>query len=99
MAFQKGHKLSGSRKDKPNKATQSTREVFQLILDANAEQLMQDISEMEPRLRAKFLIDMAGFCVPRLTAVDLQAIVEASVDKTVKHHWTIEDAGSPTQTT
>ena len=94
MPFKKGNKLAGSRKDRPNKATLTTREVFQAVLDQYAAQLPIDLAQLPPHIRVKFLIDMAAFCVPKLTSVDLQAMVEASIEKSVKHIWVIEDAGS-----
>jgi len=95
MSFKKG--ISGNLQGRPkgslNKTTNDTREVFQNILDSNIHQLKEDLMSLEPRYRVKFLLDIAGFCLPKLSAMDLQARVDNMSEEPHIHVWRIEESG------
>ena len=51
MPFQKGHKLSGSRKDKPNKTTQEIKNIYTKLVQTEQShwpKVLKDIREKDP---------------------------------------------------
>lgn len=68
-------KLS-SRKGIPNKATNEVRKAFQLLVENNLERLQNDLDELEPKDRIKFILDMAKFILPTLQAVSVDDLRE-----------------------
>ena len=70
MADLQNNKTGGREKGVANKATTKTRELFQSLVDANAEQIKLDLAELKPVERVKAIIELAKFCVPTLKAID-----------------------------
>jgi hypothetical protein len=68
-------KLS-SRKGIPNKATSEVRKAFQLLVENNLERLQNDLDELEPKDRIKFILDLAKFILPQLQAVSIDDLRE-----------------------
>lgn len=68
-------KLS-SRKGVPNRATSEVRKSFQLLVENNLERLQNDLDELEPKDRIKFILDMAKFILPTLQAVSVDDLRE-----------------------
>jgi hypothetical protein len=64
----------GSRRGRPNKATQSARELFQALVDGNAHRIQGWLDAVEeeqgPALALKLFIEVADFCVPRLSRAE-----------------------------
>lgn len=71
-------KLS-SRKGIPNRATNEVRKSFQLLVENNLERLQNDLDELEPKDRIKFILDMAKFILPTLQAVSVDDLREEEV--------------------
>jgi len=72
MPFAQGKQKTGGRsKGVSNRATAKVRALFGQILDDNLPQLRKDISDLEPKERARVLLKLAEFCVPRLQAVEV----------------------------
>lgn len=82
MAFTENRELASragklsSRKGIPNKATSEVRKAFQLLVENNLERLQNDLDELEPKDRIKFILDMARFILPTLQAVSVDDLRE-----------------------
>ncbi len=72
MPFQKGHKLAGSRKGRPNKATRDVREAIAKIAQRNAPLVEQWLKEVEdPAKRVSLYLDMCEYHIPKLARTEL----------------------------
>lgn len=84
MPFKKGQSGNpkGRKAGTPNKITGKTREVFQLIVEANHEQILKDIAKLEPKDRVKVILDMAQYFLPKMNSATIEANVknETKVD-------------------
>lgn len=82
MAFTENRELASragklsSRKGIPNKATSEVRKAFQLLVENNLERLQNDLDELEPKDRIKFILDLAKFILPTLQAVSVDDLRE-----------------------
>ncbi len=82
MAFTENRELAsragklGTRKGVPNRTTQQVRKAFQLLVENNLERLQNDLDELEPKDRIKFVLDMAKFILPTLQAVSVDDLRE-----------------------
>ncbi len=65
-----------TRKGIPNKSTNEVRKAFQLLVENNLERLQNDLDELEPKDRIKFVLDMAKFILPTLQAVSVDDLRE-----------------------
>lgn len=75
MAKEKGSpKTGGRQKGVVNKEMQPIRDAFKSLIEANLEQLQNDIEALEPRDRIKAITELSKFCVPTLKAVELNDI-------------------------
>jgi len=72
MPFKKGNQLGGRSKGSLNKVSQPIRENFLEILENNMENIQSDLDALEPRDRLKLLVDIAGYCIPKLKAVEIK---------------------------
>ena len=73
MANTTGKKFGGRKKGTPNKTTEEIREAFQLLISDNLEKLEEDLNELEPEKRLKYVIELSKFVIPTLKATDLKA--------------------------
>lgn len=84
MPFKKGQSGNpkGRKAGTQNKITGKTREVFQLIVEANHEQILKDIAKLEPKDRVKVILDMAQYFLPKMNSATIEANVknETKVD-------------------
>ena len=72
MPFQKGHKLGGSRKGKPNKATRDVREAIALIAQRNIDNVEQWLKDVDdPAKRVGLFLDMCEYHIPKLARTEL----------------------------
>ncbi len=72
MRFKEGNDFGKGRvKGSANKATGQVREAFNDLIENNLEGLQEDLDSLEPKDRLKLLIDLAGFCVPRMKAIEI----------------------------
>lgn len=82
MAFTENRELAsragklGTRKGVPNRVTNEVRKSFQLLVENNLERLQNDLDELEPKDRIKFILDMAKFILPTLQAVSVDDLRE-----------------------
>ncbi len=71
MPFAKGHKLGGSRKGKPNKATRDVREAIAKIAQRHIGKVEQWISEIDdPAKRVGLFLDMCEYHIPKLARTE-----------------------------
>lgn len=61
---------TGRPKGTPNKNTEQVREAFQLLVEDNLERLSNDLAELEPKDRIKYVLDIAKFILPTLKSTE-----------------------------
>ena len=82
MAFTENRELAsragklGTRKGVPNRVNHEVRKSFQLLVENNLERLQNDLDELEPKDRIKFILEMARFILPTLQAVSVDDLRE-----------------------
>ena len=82
MAFTENRELAsragklGTRKGVGNRVTNEVRKSFQLLVENNLERLQNDLDELEPKDRLKFILEMARFILPTLQAVSVDDLRE-----------------------
>ncbi len=82
MAFTENRELAsragklGTRKGVGNRVTNEVRKSFQLLVENNLERLQNDLDELEPKDRIKFILEMARFILPTLQAVSVDDLRE-----------------------
>ncbi len=82
MAFTENRELAsragklGTRKGVGNRVTNEVRKSFQLLVEQNLERLQNDLDELEPKDRIKFILEMAKFILPTLQAVSVDDLRE-----------------------
>ena len=67
--FQKGHNLSGSRKNIPNKTSIEIKEAFKQLVEGNLTNItkwMESVAEKDPASALEFMHKFAQFNVPLL---------------------------------
>lgn len=62
-----------------NLATKEIREAVQLIVNNNLEQLQTDLAGMTPEARAKCLIALMDFTLPKLQRVQVEGAGELNI--------------------
>ena len=87
MGFEKGHLKAGGRTmGTENQTTKETREVLQLIISEELEKLPGYIAAItSPSVKAKLLIDLLPFVIPKLNSVDVKADVTTDKDWTAQY--------------
>lgn len=68
----KGIRQNGRTPGTQNKTTKEIRDVFKNILEANLEQVQNDLESLEPKDRLMFLIKLTTFIIPTLRAVEVK---------------------------
>ena len=82
MAFTENRELAsragklGTRKGVGNRVTNEVRKSFQLLVENNLERLQNDLDELEPKDRIRFILEMARFILPTLQAVSVDDLRE-----------------------
>ena len=82
MAFTENRELAsragklGTRKGVGNRVTNEVRRSFQLLIENNLERLQNDLDELEPKDRIRFILEMAKFILPTLQAVSIDDLRE-----------------------
>ena len=82
MAFTENRELAsragklGTRKGVGNRVTNEVRKSFKLLIENNLERLQNDLDELEPKDRIKFILEMARFILPTLQAVSVDDLRE-----------------------
>jgi hypothetical protein len=82
MAFTENRELAsragklGTRKGVGNRVTNEVRKSFQFLVENNLERLQNDLDELEPKDRIKFILEMARFILPTLQAVSVDDLRE-----------------------
>jgi hypothetical protein len=80
MANNTGQKFGGRTKGVPNRDTTEIRNSFQLLIENNLKQLEKDLKDLEPKDRAKLLLDLAKFVIPTMKATELNDISDRSIE-------------------
>lgn len=63
--------LNGRPPGKPNKDSAEIRANFQLLIEANLEQLQEDLQLLKPFERIRIVLELAKFVIPTLKATEL----------------------------
>ena len=69
-----------TRKGTPNKATESVRSAFKLLVENNLKQMQSDIDSLEPKDRLSVIVALAKFLIPTIKAVDVD--LHANIEPT-----------------
>lgn len=73
MAFKKNNKEGMGRVlGSTNKSTTQIKEAFADLIDNNLHRLQTDLDGLEGKDRLRFIIDLAGFIIPKLKAIDIK---------------------------
>lgn len=83
----------GRPKGTPNKATQTTREMIQLIVDENLPKIMDDIRKLAPPQRVKALTDLLQYVVPKMQASTSDVNINATKEQIRALFPTAEELG------
>jgi hypothetical protein len=59
-----------------NKVTAKVKESFALLLEDNLQSLQADLDSLRPIERLKIMIEIAGFVIPKMKAIDISGIQE-----------------------
>jgi len=59
-----------------NKVTTKVKESFSLLLENNLDSLQSDLDSLKPVERLKIIIEIAGFLIPKMKAIDVSGIHE-----------------------
>jgi hypothetical protein len=75
MGLKKGmtNNPGGRPKGKPNRSTSEIKTAFQNLLDANIEQMEEDLKELTPKERIHVLLKLADFVLPRIQSVQSES--------------------------
>ena len=85
MAFTENRELAsragklGTRKGVPNRVNHEVRKSFKLLIENNLERLQNDLDELEPKDRIRFILEMARFILPTLQAVSVDDLREKEI--------------------
>lgn len=60
----------------PNKVTTKVKESFSLLLENNLDSLQSDLDSLKPIDRLRILIEITGFLIPKMKAIDVSGIQE-----------------------
>lgn len=83
--FEKGNTHGvGRPKGSKNIATNEIRFMFLKLLESNLETIQDDLNGLEPKDRVKFIIGIAGLCVPKLKAIELKTDIIQQPDPLTK---------------
>ena len=63
----------GRPKGSVGKSNNKIREAFQMLLEDNLPTLKRDISNLEPKERVKFMLELASFIIPKMKAIDVKS--------------------------
>ena len=79
MSFEKGNKYgnTSTREGIQNKATSEVRRSFQSLIENNLEQMQADLLGINAEARLNVIIKLAGFILPKLQAVEIDATHES----------------------
>jgi hypothetical protein len=66
-----GTKTGGRTAGTANKTTAEVRKQFSLLLENNIDNLQSDIDSLKPAERIKLILDLAGFVIPKMKAVEV----------------------------
>jgi hypothetical protein len=68
----KGIRQNGRTPGTQNKTTKEIRDVFKLLLEANLEQVQNDLDSLEPKDRLTFLLKLTSFVIPTLRSIEVK---------------------------
>lgn len=73
MGLKKGttNNPNGRPKGSANKLTSELRELFQLVIEENIEQVQKDIKKLSPKDRVAAFLKLSEFVLPKLKSVEL----------------------------
>jgi hypothetical protein len=81
---------AGRKKGSKNKASESVRKSFQMLVEDNILQLQVDLDMMTPKERFDSIVNLAKFVLPTLRAVDVSTNPESSF-KPIQIHFNSND--------
>lgn len=93
--FEKGN--PGKPKGAKNKVNGQMRDLIQQLFDDNFEKIQQDLEELEPKDRLKFLSDLLPYLLPKLqstthsTKIDLDSMSEEDLDILINRIVEVDD--------
>lgn len=89
MPFQKGQDKTGGRKPgTPNKTASELREQLQHIIDTSLSEFPAILAAMEPTERIRLVATLLPYVMPKLSSVDLNAVVDAPKQGATLRAWT-----------
>jgi len=93
MAFEKNNTFGqkSSRKNIPNKSTSEIRKAFEKLIQENLKQIQEDLEDMKPELRVRFLLDMARFVLPTLKSQSIETDFKSELDIPIIRFFNTEE--------
>jgi len=73
MSFKGLRNNDGRKPGTPNKITNEVRVMFGTLLEANLDQLQNDINALKPYERIRVILELAKFVIPTLKATEMTA--------------------------
>ena len=67
---------NGRPKGKSNQVSERVKEAFSLLLEDNLKTLQDDFNKLKPNDRIRFMLELAGYIIPKLKATELTADLE-----------------------
>ena len=76
MGFEKGNTYGKGRiRGSKNNATKDIKEAFKTLVENNLETLQEDLDTLDPKDRLRFILDLAGFVIPKMKATQIDATI------------------------
>jgi len=92
MGFKKNNTLGGRKQGSKNKVTQDIRGAFKKLIEDNISSLQSDLESLDPKDRIKIMIDLAGYIVPKMKAIEVKADIQSNNSDMIERLFAIPES-------